>query len=208
MLLLPIPRLIKRTMDLILGSIIAVLLFPLMVLIALGVKLTSPGRIFYQQTVPGVAGRRFCMWKFRTMYVNGNQILAKWLNEHPESQEEWIRHHKLRNDPRVTPFGRFLRRTSLDELPQLLNVLRGDMSLVGPRPYPLYECDEMQAKAPLVLRIRPGITGLWQVSGRSNMTFEQRLVVDTKYVRNWSLWIDLAILAKTLIVVARKKGAY
>lgn len=208
MLLLPVPRLIKRTMDLILGIIIIVLLLPVMLLIAIAIKLTSPGRIFYQQIVPGLAGRRFCMWKFRTMYVNSNQIFAKWLAQCPELQSEWDRYHKLQNDPRVTPIGRILRRASLDELPQLFNVLRGEMSLVGPRAYPLYECDEMQTKAPLVLRIRPGITGLWQVSGRSNMTFEQRLQIDTRYVRNWSLWIDLAILAKTLVVVARKKGAY
>lgn len=208
MLLLPVPRVIKRTMDLILATAIILLLLPLMAVIAVAIRLSSPGEILYRQTVLGIGGRRFCMWKFRSMHVDGNAILEQWLITNPELQDEWDRHHKLRNDPRVTAIGHFLRRFSLDELPQLFNVLRGDMSLIGPRPYPLYECDEMQSKAPLVLRIRPGITGLWQVSGRSNMTFEQRLLIDMKYVRNWSVWIDMAILAKTVVVVVRKTGAY
>lgn len=207
-LILPMPRLVKRTMDVLLCVVAVTLLSPLMLLIAVAVKLTSKGPVFYRQTAPGVGGRRFRMWKFRTMQVHGAQILRDWLTHHPEDQAEWDRHHKLRNDPRVTAIGRILRRSSLDELPQIFNVLLGHMSLVGPRPYPLYECEEMQTKAPLILKVRPGITGLWQVSGRSAMTFPQRLEVDVAYVRNWSLWLDLIILARTLVVVAKRSGAY
>ncbi|RMF49188.1 MAG: sugar transferase, partial [Anaerolineae bacterium] len=166
---------------------------PILLLLALLVKLDSPGPVIYRRRVMGVNGKQFDAFKFRTMYVNGDEILARY----PELQEELRRTHKLKFDPRVTRVGHYLRKASLDELPQLFNVLRGEMSIVGPRMISPPEM-EMYAKYGLnLLTVKPGITGLWQVSGRSDVSWEQRVRFDMHYVRNWSIWLDLQILLQT-----------
>jgi len=207
-LLLAGPRFFKRAMDLVLTIVGGVLLLPLLVVLALLVKCTSPGPIFFAQERVGRNGRRFLAWKFRSMRQDAEQILESCLAADPERREEWEKHGKLRDDPRVTTIGRFLRRSSLDELPQLWNVLRGDMSLVGPRPIPTYETERYCRHLPLYLKVRPGITGLWQISGRSDLDYEQRMDLDAYYVRNWSIWLDLYILLQTLGAVLFRKGAY
>jgi Undecaprenyl-phosphate galactose phosphotransferase WbaP len=208
-LLLPGPRLAKRALDLGLAVVVGLLLSPLLVLIALLIKLDSPGPVFYGQVRIGQGGRRFKVWKFRSMVQDADRVLREYLERHPELREEWERYQKLRNDPRVTRVGRFLRKTSLDELPQLWNVLRGEMSLVGPRPFPHYHLEKF---SPAFRRLRqsvlPGLTGLWQVSARSEGDLEVQEALDTYYIRNWSLWLDLYILARTAWVVLTRKGAY
>ena len=142
------------------------------------------------------------------MISTSSEVLARLLAEDPEARAEWERDHKLRNDPRITPVGRFLRRTSLDELPQLLNVLRGEMSLVGPRPVVMDELDRYGEARIYYLQVRPGLTGLWQISGRNDVDYGRRVSLDTWYVRNWTLWYDLVILFKTALVVPSRGGAY
>jgi exopolysaccharide biosynthesis polyprenyl glycosylphosphotransferase len=181
-----------------------ILLTPLLMLIALAVRLDSPGPVLYRRRVMGVGGRQFDAYKFRTMRVDGDQILA----QRPELRRELAQNGKLRDDPRVTPLGRFLRRTSLDELPQLVNVLRREMSLVGPRMISPAEMEKYAQWGMNLLTVKPGITGLWQVSGRSDITYEERVQLDMYYIRNWSLWLDLQLLSQTLPVVLRGTGAY
>jgi lipopolysaccharide/colanic/teichoic acid biosynthesis glycosyltransferase len=142
------------------------------------------------------------------MVENADQVLQQYLDSNSGLLAEWNENHKLKEDPRVTPIGRFLRRTSLDELPQIWNVIRGEMSLVGPRPIVREEIDKYSAYFYLYCKVKPGITGLWQVSGRSDTTYGQRVAMDVHYVRNWSLWMDIYLLWKTLSVVLRKQGAY
>ncbi len=146
--------------------------------------------------------------KFRTMVPNAEQVLRDLLRAHPELRDEWTENHKLRYDPRVTPIGRFLRRTSLDELPQLWNVLRGEMSLVGPRPIVRAELLRYGRQASMYLAVRPGLTGLWQVKGRSDTTYRRRVAMDKYYVRSRSLWMDLYIVAVTAVVILKRAGAY
>ncbi len=177
---------------------------PMLGLIALLIRLDSPGPIIYRRRVMGVNGKQFDAFKFRTMYVNGDEILARY----PDLQEELRRTHKLKFDPRITRIGRYLRKASLDELPQFINVLRGEMSIVGPRMISPPEM-EMYAKHGLnLLTVKPGITGLWQVSGRSDVSWEQRVRFDMHYIRNWSIWLDLQILFQTIPAVLRSRGAY
>jgi Undecaprenyl-phosphate galactose phosphotransferase WbaP len=206
-LLLPGPRLLKRALDLAATVVLGLVCVPLLALIALAVKLDSPGPVFYAQTRIGKGGRKFRAWKFRTMVQDAEQVLERHLRA-PELREEWERDHKLRHDPRVTRVGRLLRRTSLDELPQLWNVLRGEMSLVGPRPIVDEEVAKYGPRFTLYAQVLPGITGLWQVSGRNDTTYEERVELDSYYVRNWSPWLDLYILARTVWVVLTAKGAY
>jgi undecaprenyl-phosphate galactose phosphotransferase len=142
------------------------------------------------------------------MGVNSDAVLKKYLANNPMALAEWQCDHKLRNDPRVTRFGRFLRRTSIDELPQLLNVLKGDMSIVGPRPIIVAETEKYDSDISHYYRVRPGITGLWQVSGRNDVSYKERVSMDSWYVRNWSLWHDIAIICKTIPVVLKREGAY
>lgn len=182
---------------------------PLLVYIAIRIRKDSPGPIIYAGERIGQNGRRFKCYKFRSMYVNSEEILQQYLQEHPEKQKEWKIYHKLKDeDPRVTPVGRMLRRTSLDELPQIFNVLKGEMGLVGPRPYLSSELDDMGDAKDLILMTRPGITGYWQTSGRNDISFEERLHMESWYVCNWSIWIDLLLLWRTIKVVAGCKGAY
>ena len=143
------------------------------------------------------------------MFVNADQVLDDYLDKHPELRKEWERDHKLKSDPRILPLvGVFLRKTSLDELPQLWNVLRGEMSVVGPRPIVTAEIPKYHDRYELYLRVRPGITGLWQISGRNNTTYEERVQLDTYYVRNWSPWLDLYILGRPIRTVLMREGAY
>ncbi|NJO78912.1 MAG: undecaprenyl-phosphate galactose phosphotransferase WbaP [Cyanobacteria bacterium RM1_2_2] len=207
-LLLPGPRLAKFSIDLAATLIGGLFVLPVIGLIALLIKLDSPGPIFYSQIRIGQGGQHFKAWKFRTMVRNADKALKDYLEAHPELQEDWLKDQKLRRDPRVTRIGRFLRRTSLDELPQLWNILRGEMSLVGPRPIIDEEIPRYGDKFQLYTKVIPGLTGLWQVSGRNNITYEERVSLDAYYVRNWSVWLDVYILLRTVWVVLTGEGAY
>ncbi|WP_333657493.1 sugar transferase, partial [Anaerolinea sp.] len=171
---------------------------------ALWIALDSRGPVFHRRRVMGVNGRTFDAFKFRTMYVNGDAIL----DAYPELKAQLAREHKLKDDPRVTRAGRFLRKTSLDELPQIINVIKGEMSLVGPRMISPEEMEKYQEHGMNLLTVKPGITGLWQVSGRSDVSYDQRVQMDMYYIRNWSIWLDLQILFRTIPAVLSRKGAY
>lgn len=205
-LLLRGPRIIKRTMDVVLTSIGCVAILPLLVLFGIIIKLDSKGPIFHRQKRLGQDGVRFSALKFRTMFADAEQRLQEILARDPAYRAEYDQFHKLANDPRVTRVGRVLRKYSLDELPQLWNVLVGEMSLVGPRPYLEREIPDMEQKEAIILRVKPGITGIWQVTWRNESTFEQRLQLDVEYVRNWSPWLDLYVLARTVPVVLGGTG--
>jgi Undecaprenyl-phosphate galactose phosphotransferase WbaP len=208
-LLMPGPRFIKRTSDLILTIIGGLLIaLPLTLLFAALIKLDSRGPIFYGQTRLGRNGKHFTAWKFRSMVADADAALKAHLEAHPELREEWERDRKLKNDPRVTRMGRLLRKTSLDELPQLWNVLCGEMSLVGPRPIVDEEVEKYDKNYRLYTSVRPGLSGMWQVSGRSDTDYKQRVWLDAYYVRNWSVWLDAYILARTVKTVLLGKGAY
>ncbi len=207
-LLLSGPRFTKRTMDLILTILFGLILAPFLALVAIAIKLDSKGGVFYAQTRVGRNGRYFKAWKFRSMVNDADDVLKSYLTAHPELQEEWDATHKLKDDPRVTHVGRLLRKTSLDELPQLWNVLKGEMSLIGPRAIVHDEIKRYGTTFSLYLKTRPGMTGLWQVSGRSDRTYRERVTLDAYYVRNWTVWLDLYILARTIKVVLFGKGAY
>ncbi|MCL6572493.1 MAG: exopolysaccharide biosynthesis polyprenyl glycosylphosphotransferase, partial [Bacillus sp. (in: Bacteria)] len=199
----------KRAFDLVAGSLILIMILPLMALIALAVKLDSPGPVIFAHRRIGRGGRKFMCYKFRTMHLNNDKILDDYLKNNPTARTEWEKYAKLKGkDPRVTRMGHILRKLSLDELPQIFNVLSGSMSLVGPRPYLPREKQRMGTFADTILMARPGITGLWQVSGRNDIDFEGRLFMEAWYVRNWSLWLDLTLLIRTVGVVLVRKGAY
>lgn len=191
---------------LVLGS--AIFWIPVLLLIALWIKKEDPkGDIFFMQRRIGVNGKEFMCYKFRSMYSD-QSFMQEWLENHPEEVAYYNIYHKYMNDPRITKVGGFLRKTSLDELPQLLNVLKGEMSLVGPRPYMMIEKKDIGKKAPLVLAVKPGITGMWQVSGRSDVDFDSRVEMDVWYMKNWSFWNDIIILIKTIQTVLKRDGAY
>ena len=209
---------IKRSLDVVLAGLGLLLLAPLFALIALRVKLESRGPVFYKHRRVGMNGKPFRLIKFRTMYLEhcvgegyGGDAAAGELQrllEHPAAREEFESTYKLSDDPRVTRFGHFLRRTSLDELPQLLNVLRGDMSLVGPRPVTEAELSRYDEEVMTLLSFRPGVTGYWQINGRSRSVYEERVRLDIAYVRGWSLKLDLAVLGKTAWTLVKGHGAY
>jgi Undecaprenyl-phosphate galactose phosphotransferase WbaP len=207
-LLDPRARVAKRLLDLAGAIGGGLLILPLIAAIAALVRLSSPGPAFYGQRRIGRDGATFTAWKFRSMVADADAALARHLAAHPELREEWERDHKLKDDPRVTWIGALLRRTSLDELPQLWNVVRGEMSLVGPRPIVAAEVAKYGARYALYTKVRPGMSGLWQVSGRNDTTYAERVALDCYYVRNWSPWLDLVILAHTVRVVALSRGAY
>ena len=205
----PLNRLIKRLFDLFAGTVIFILSSPILLAAAIAIKLNSKGSVFYIQERIGQGGSRFSVYKFRTMYNNADQIMENHLASNEEASREWEVFKKLRTfDPRVTKVGRFLRRFSLDELAQLINVLKGEMSLVGPRPYMPSEEYLLGSYAKDIYVTKPGLTGLWQVSGRNNLNFDSRISLDSWYVKNWSLWLDLVLLLKTLRVVIKTDGAY
>ena len=197
-LLDPSVRRAKRILDLTATMMGGLVVLPMILVLCLLVWRESGRPIFYTDERMGREGRLFSCLKFRTMIPNAEDALRHMLEENPEAREEYAKYHKLRDDPRVTRVGRFLRKTSLDELPQLWNILRGEMSLVGPRPYLLRESGDIGVTQGEILRVHPGITGPWQVSGRSNTSFGERVEIDAYYVRNWSVWLDLVILARTV----------
>jgi lipopolysaccharide/colanic/teichoic acid biosynthesis glycosyltransferase len=172
------------------------------------IKLDSAGPVFYRQARIGRQGRKFYVYKFRTMVQNADQILQEYLESSPELKAEWLATHKLKEDPRVTHIGATLRKLSLDELPQLWNIIIGDMSLIGPRPIVDAEVEKYGKCFDLYIQVRPGLTGLWQVSGRNNTTYERRVELDQYYILNRSLKLDLQILWKTVFVVFKQDGAY
>jgi Undecaprenyl-phosphate galactose phosphotransferase WbaP len=199
---------LKRGLD-VAGAVVGGLLIsPLLIVIAILVKLDTPGPVLYRQRRLGAADRHFFCWKFRTMHGDSEHLLDLYLRENAEMKIKWERDRKLRDDPRVTRVGRFLRRTSLDELPQLWNVFRGEMSLTGPRPIVDAEVPKYAEDYVLYRRTRPGMSGLWQVSGRSDTDYEERVAMDSYYVRNWSVWLDFIILIRTARIVLRGRGAY
>lgn len=201
-------KMVKRVFDIVGSLLLLVALAPVLVVVALLIKLSSSGPIFFAQERIGRNGRRFKMLKFRSMLPHAQELLDRKLAEDEELRREWFAHFKLRKDPRITPIGAFIRKTSLDEFPQLINVLRGDMSLVGPRPLPIYHHQEISPQI-RVLRSRalPGMTGLWQVSGRSELTISGMEKLDLQYVQDWSFGLDLLTLLKTIPAVIRGSGA-
>jgi len=206
-LLDPWARRIKGVLDLSATVVGGLLISPLLIAITIAIKLDSPGPAFYGHRRLGIGGNHFRCWKFRTMNTNAEQLLNEFLQGNPALQAEWEQNFKLRDDPRVTRVGRFLRKISLDELPQLWNVLRGEMSLVGPRPIVDAEVPKYGAVYKMYQRIKPGMSGLWQISGRSDMGYDERVKLDAYYVHNWSVWLDLMILARTVWSVALSRGA-
>lgn len=200
---------VKTAFDYILTLVGAVFIIPLFFYIAYRIKKEDPGPVFFAHTRIGKDGKPFPCYKFRSMVVNSQEMLQKYLVKNPAAREEWERDFKLKDDPRVTPIGKFLRSTSLDELPQIFNVLRGEMSLVGPRPVIQEELDKYYGEtAKLYCTVKPGITGLWQVSGRSDIGYDERVALDATYIKYRSMWGDIVILWKTIGVVLMKKGAY
>jgi len=199
---------LKTTSDVIFAILFLPVMIPVFALIAYMIKREEPqGSIFFKQERLGKDGAIFVCYKFRSMREDGDKVLETYLKEHPEEVENYNIYHKYEHDPRVTKIGDLLRRTSLDELPQIINVLRGEMSLIGPRPYMLNEKEKIGSKVDLVLAVKPGISGLWQVSGRSDVDFNSRVAMDVYYTRNWRLWMDVVIFFKTIKTVLVREGA-
>jgi len=199
---------IKQVLDILLSFLLTILLSPLMIVVAVLIKLGSPGSVLYRQERVGKGGRKIMIYKFRTMVENADSILKGYLANDLAARKEWEQNQKLRRDPRITRIGMFLRRFSIDELPQLLNVLKGEMSLVGPRPIMVDQIRLYGDHLNVYCGVRPGLTGFWQVSGRNHTTFEERTRFDVYYVRNWSVWLDIYILLRTAWVVLAREGAY
>lgn len=199
---------VKRTMDILFSFVLGVCFLPIGLLTAILIRLDSHGSIFYLQERIGKDGRKITIYKFRTMYTNGDNLLEMYLERNPDARRDWEQKQKLHADPRITRLGKWIREFSVDEMPQLLNVLKGDMSLVGPRPI-LAEQRILYGEGIKEYRsMRPGLTGLWQVSGRNHTSFSQRALYDVYYVRNWSFWLDIYILLRTVWVVLSRDGAY
>jgi len=202
----------KRSFDILFSSVAIIVGAPLFILIALLIKCTSHGPIFYCSTRLGQNGKLFKFWKFRSMCKNADKKLQKILSENSQARQEWQKFFKLKNDPRITLVGKFLRKTSFDELPQFWNVLTGDLSIVGPRPFLPNELstikDLLGDDFCAMLSIRPGLTGIWQTSGRSHLTFEERLMLDITYLQRSSFLLDLAIIGKTIPLMLFPRGAY
>lgn len=203
----PLNYLTKRLIDYAAGLAVFLLSLPLLLYIARRIKKDSPGPAILRQERVGKDGKPFMCYKFRTMYEDAEERLEEILATDPAAKEEWEKYWKLKNDPRITGVGGWLRSSSLDELPQVLNILRGEMSLIGPRPYLPREWEFLREEAHTILRLPPGITGLWQVSGRSNTAYDFRLAMDSWYVKNWDLWLDVMIVFKTVGVVLNREGA-
>jgi Undecaprenyl-phosphate galactose phosphotransferase WbaP len=207
-LLRPSARFAKRTLDLAIALILAPFVILILALFALLIKLEGRGPIFYGNERVGLGGKKFKAWKLRSMQVDGDKILHSYLAEHPDEAHEWHTTQKLKRDPRITRVGALMRKTSIDELPQLWNVVIGQMSVVGPRPMLESQVAMYGDSFNLYKQVRPGITGLWQVSGRNELSFAERVKLDKYVIQNWSVWLDLYILARTAGVVLTAKGAY
>ncbi len=202
-------RAVKRIFDVLFSLSILVLFIPIFVAIAIAIRFSSKGPIVYSHQRIGRGGKKFGCYKFRTMYPDAEVKLKSILESNPELKREWEKSYKLKNDPRVTPIGSFLRKTSLDEFPQFWNVLKGDLSVVGPRPVIRDEIVKYYGeKAAKVLSVRPGLTGLWQVSGRSNISYDSRILLDEEYINKQSLSLDIKLVLKTIPAMLSSKGAY
>ncbi len=204
----PIGGISKRGFDIFAASMALIVFSPLFLLLMALVKFSDGGKVFYGHRRVGHNGRYFHCLKFRTMAPDADKILQEHLHKNPKAYEEWQATRKLQDDPRVTVVGSVLRKLSLDELPQLLNIIRGEMSVVGPRPVVEDELELYEHSAVFYLRSRPGLTGLWQVSGRNDVSYAARIAFDTHYVTNWSLFNDVVIVAKTIPAVCLSKGSY
>lgn len=201
-------RYFKFVFDMLATLVGGAVISPVFLAIAVWIRWDSPGPIIFSHNRIGRGGKVFPCYKFRTMVVDAEAELEKFLIKHPDRRKEWEEQQKLKDDPRITRAGRFLRKTSLDELPQLFNVLRGEMSLVGPRPIVQNEIEKYRQYIEDYYLVRPGLTGYWQVSGRSDTSYDERVQMDSWYVRNWSIWLDIVILFRTIKVVLRGRGAY
>jgi exopolysaccharide production protein ExoY len=199
----PVGGWLKRTLDIVIALLSIILLSPLMIIVMGLIKVTMGGPVIFAHSRIGYNGRPFRCYKFRTMVANAEQILGKYLENDPCAAREWREIRKLRNDPRITILGRLLRKSSIDELPQFFNVLRGDMSCVGPRPIVAEELPRYGRYVEEYLKTRPGMTGIWQVSGRNTISYGRRVALDCRYVRNWSIWLDAVILIKTIFVLTK-----
>lgn len=207
-LLDPLQQFLKRLIDIFLILLASPFLLPVFLVIGLLIRLDSKGDVFYGHKRIGQGGEEFILWKFRTMVQNADDVLKDCLKKNQELTVEWNTSHKLKNDPRVTRVGRILRKTSLDELPQIWNVIKGEMSLVGPRPIIQTEVTKYKKNLNLYTQVKPGLTGLWQISGRSNLKYAHRVRLDEYYIRHWSIWMDIYILVRTIPVVIQRAGAY
>lgn len=199
---------LKRLMDVVIAFPALVFISPLLIAVYIAIKIFDPGPALFRQTRIGRDGQQFTVLKFRTMRVDAEERLAQLLAADPDAQNEWSRYQKLRRDPRVTFIGGILRKSSLDELPQLVNILRGEMSLIGPRPVTSSEIHRYGAAYPFYTAVRPGVLGLWQVKGRNQLTYPERVALDVRYVTTWSIWQDLKICTLAIPVVLLGLGAY
>jgi exopolysaccharide production protein ExoY len=199
----PLGGLAKRTLDIAIAVVVIILLSPLIILSMALIRLTMGGPVIFGHSRIGFGGRSFRCYKLRTMVANAEEKLAWHLANDPQAAREWSESRKLMNDPRVTLLGHMLRKSSLDELPQLFNVLRGDMSCVGPRPIVADELQRYSSQSAEYLKARPGLTGMWQISGRNRLDYADRVALDCHYIRNWSIWIDLMILCKTTFAIMK-----
>lgn len=197
----------KRLVDLFMLLLGSVVVIPLTLILALIIKISSPGPVFYGHERIGKNGQKIRVWKFRSMIIDADKILDSILEKNPDIRAEWEAAHKLKNDPRITGIGKFLRKTSLDELPQLLNILMGEMSFIGPRPVTKSEEQKYGENFNYIFSVKPGISGMWQVSGRSDTDYSERVAFDSYYIQNWSLWLDIWLIFKTIGVVFSGKGA-
>jgi Undecaprenyl-phosphate galactose phosphotransferase WbaP len=204
----PLSLLLKRLVDFLMALILLCFTLPLMLLITIAIRFESPGPALFRHTRIGKGGKQFVCFKFRTMVGNAQIILGSLLASNPLLRDEWEQDFKLKDDPRVTRIGKFLRKTSLDEIPQIFNVIKGDMSFVGPRPIVKSEIPRYGEIFEYYKAVPPGVTGLWQVNGRNDVDYEQRVKLDYWYITNWSIWLDFTILIRTLGVVMGRKGAY
>lgn len=207
-LMLPSSQITKRCVDVLVSCAVLLFGFPFFCLIAAWLKIADPGPLFFGHERICKNGKRFKAWKFRTMAVNSDEILKQHLEQNPSAKAEWEATYKLQDDPRVSLPGRILRKTSLDELPQIWNILLGEMSLVGPRPIVVGEVERYASILENYIRVRPGLTGLWQVSGRNLTTYHRRVELDDYYVRNWSIWLDFYIIGRTFKTVLMREGAF
>jgi undecaprenyl-phosphate galactose phosphotransferase len=198
---------IKQLFDMMLTLLVLPLFLIIHLILSLLIKLDSKGSIFFRQHRLGKENQDFLCYKYRTMHEQSDKLLQRYLEKNPNEVIHYKKYHKYQNDPRITKIGKILRATSLDELPQIINILKGEMSWVGPRPYMLNESDKLGDNLSFILRVKPGITGLWQVSGRNNLTFKERNELEVWYIKNWLLWDDFVILIKTIKVVFLKVGA-
>ena len=199
---------VKRSLDLIVAIPVLILLMPVFAIAALLIKLETPGPVVYADKRLGKGGKVFNCLKLRTMFTGSEDSLEAYLESHPEAREHWAVYRKLPNDPRLTRVGRILRKTTLDELPQVINIIRGEMSIVGPRPFMLREAQELEPYMAGLLSMRPGMAGIWMAHGRNELTFEERIQLELKYIRRWSLKLDAVLFVKSLVAVLTARGAH